>query len=106
MIIRGGFNVYPRELEEVLSTHPTVAQVAVIGIPHAVHGEEIKAVLILKSGQVTTPEAIIKWCKERIAGYKYPRIVEIVDALPMTATGKILKRELRAQHDAANARKS
>lgn len=106
MIIRGGFNVYPRELEEVLSAHPTVAQVAVIGIPHAVHGEEIKAVLILKSGQMTTPEAIIKWCKERIAGYKYPRIVEIVDALPMTATGKILKRELRAQHDAANARKS
>jgi long-chain acyl-CoA synthetase len=96
MVIRGGFNVYPRELEEVLMTHAAVAQVAVIGVPHEVHGEEVKAVLTLRPGQQATPEAIIAWCKERMAAYKYPRIVEIVDALPMTATGKILKRALKA----------
>jgi len=68
----------------------------VIGVPHEVHGEEVKAVLTLRPGQQATPEAIIAWCKERMAAYKYPRIVEIVDALPMTATGKILKRALKA----------
>jgi long-chain acyl-CoA synthetase len=96
MIIRGGFNVYPRELEEVLMTHEAVAQVAVIGVPHETHGEEVKAVIVLKTGRRETPETIVAWCKERMAGYKYPRIVEIVDAMPMTATGKILKRALKS----------
>lgn len=95
MVIRGGFNVYPRELEEVLMTHEAVAQVAVIGVPHETYGEEVKAVLVLRPGKQATPEAIIAWCKERMAAYKYPRIVEIVAALPMTATGKILKRALK-----------
>ena len=96
MVIRGGFNVYPRELEEVLMTHPAIALVAVIGVPHAVHGEEIKAVIVLKPGQTVTPDEIIAWCKERMAAYKYPRVVQIVETLPMTATGKILKRALRS----------
>jgi long-chain acyl-CoA synthetase len=95
MIIRGGFNVYPRELEEVLMTHEAVAQVAVIGVPHATHGEEVKAVLTLRPGKSATPEAIVAWCQERMAAYKYPRLVEIVPSLPMTATGKILKRALK-----------
>ena len=95
MIIRGGFNVYPREIEEVLMTHEAIAQAAVIGVPHATHGEEVKAVLVLKPGKTATREGIVAWAKERMAGYKYPRIVEIVEALPMTATGKILKRELK-----------
>jgi long-chain acyl-CoA synthetase len=94
MIIRGGFNVYPREIEEVLLTHPAISLAAVIGVPHERHGEEIKAHLILKPGASATPEEIVAWGKEQMAAYKYPRIVEIVDALPMTATGKILKREL------------
>jgi len=97
MVIRGGFNVYPRELEEVLMGHLAIAMVAVIGVPHDVHGEEIKAVVVLKPGQATTEDEIIAWCRERMAAYKYPRIVEIVDAMPMTATGKILKRALRNQ---------
>jgi long-chain acyl-CoA synthetase len=97
MIIRGGFNVYPRELEEVLMAHPAIAQVAVIGVPHEVHGEEIKAFLMLKPGQAVTPEEVIEWSKERMASYKYPRMVEVIDMLPMTATGKILKRELRVK---------
>jgi long-chain acyl-CoA synthetase len=95
MDIRGGFNVYPRELEEVLMTHPAVAMVAVIGVPHPVHGEEVKAIVVPKPGQDLSPDALVAWCRERMAAYKYPRIVELVASLPMTATGKILKRELR-----------
>jgi long-chain acyl-CoA synthetase len=95
MIIRGGFNVYPREVEEVLYAHPAVAEAAVIGVKHESHGEEVKAVLALKPGQKATAEEIIAYCKEKVAAYKYPRIVEFRDALPKTATGKILKRELR-----------
>jgi long-chain acyl-CoA synthetase len=94
MIIRGGFNVYPREIEEVLLTHPAISLTAVIGVPHESHGEEIKAVVILKPGAAATPDEIVAWSRDQMAAYKYPRLVQIVDALPMTATGKILKREL------------
>jgi len=96
MIIRGGYNVYPREVEEVLYGHPAVAEAAVIGIPHDRHGEEIKAVLALKSGHTADAEAIQEYCKERLAAYKYPRVIDIVDALPKGPTGKILNRELRS----------
>jgi long-chain acyl-CoA synthetase len=95
MIIRGGFNVYPREVEEVLYAHPAVIEAAVIGVPHPSHGEEVKAVVALAKGQSTTAEELIAWCKERLAAYKYPRIVDFVEALPKGPTGKILKRELR-----------
>jgi long-chain acyl-CoA synthetase len=94
MIIRGGYNVYPREIEEVLLTHPDVSLVAVIGVPHESHGEEVKAVVIRNAGSTLTAEELIAWSREQMAGYKYPRIIEFRDSLPMTATGKILKREL------------
>jgi long-chain acyl-CoA synthetase len=94
MIIRGGFNVYPREIEEVLYGHPAVAEAAVIGVPHERHGEEVKAVLALKSGATASADEIVAYCKERLAAYKYPRIVQFVDALPKGPTGKILKRAL------------
>ncbi len=94
MIIRGGFNVYPREIEEVLLTHPDVSLAAVIGVPHESHGEEIKAVVILEKGATVTEDELVAWGKEQMAGYKYPRQVQVVADLPMTATGKILKREL------------
>jgi long-chain acyl-CoA synthetase len=94
MIIRGGYNVYPREIEEVLMTHPDVSLAAVIGVPHESHGEEVKAFVILNDGATVTADELVAWGKEQMAAYKYPRIVEIVPALPMTATGKILKREL------------
>ena len=94
MIIRGGYNVYPREVEEVLMTHPAISLAAVVGVPHDSHGEEVKAFVILADGQSATEDEIVAWAKEQMAGYKYPRIVAIVDSLPMTATGKILKREL------------
>ena len=95
MIIRGGFNVYPRELEEVLLTHPAISLAAVIGIPHEGLGEEVKAFVILKDNAEASTDEIVRWSKANMADYKYPRHVEIRDALPMTATGKILKRELR-----------
>jgi long-chain acyl-CoA synthetase len=94
MIIRGGYNVYPREIEEVLMTHEAVSLAAVIGVPHESHGEEIKAVVILSPGASITPDELVEWGREQMANYKYPRIVEFVEALPMTSTGKILKREL------------
>ncbi|MDI6100099.1 long-chain fatty acid--CoA ligase [Actinoplanes sp. NEAU-A12] len=94
MIIRGGFNVYPREIEEVLLTHEAVSLAAVIGVPHPSHGEEVKAFVILKPGASATEDEIVAWSKEQMASYKYPRIVRIVESLPMTATGKLLKREL------------
>lgn len=95
MIIRGGLNVYPREIEEVLMTHTSISLVAVIGVPHDRHGEEIKAFVVLNEGAKESPEDIIEWAKEQMAAYKYPRIVDIVDALPTSATGKILKKELQ-----------
>lgn len=94
LIIRGGFNVYPREVEEVLMTHPDVSLAAVIGVPHDSHGEEIKAFVILQPGSSLTADELVAWAKAEMASYKYPRIVEFVPSLPMTATGKILKREL------------
>ncbi len=95
MIIRGGLNVYPREVEEVMLKHPAISMVAIIGVPHEAHGEEIKAFVVLKQGAEAAIDDIQSWIKERVANYKYPRIIEIVSGLPMSATGKILKKELK-----------
>ena len=94
MIIRGGFNVYPREIEEVLLSHPAVSLAAVVGVPHERHGEEIKAYVIKNEDAELEEDELVEWSKEQLASYKYPRVVEFRDELPMTATGKILKREL------------
>ncbi len=95
MIIRGGFNVYPRELEEVLITHPDVSLAAVIGIPDEEYGEEVLAFVIPKPGKTIEPSEIIAWSKREMAAYKYPRIVEVVGSFPLGPSGKILKTELR-----------
>lgn len=95
MIIRGGLNVYPREVEEVMMQHEAISLVAVIGVPHIEYGEEIKACVVLNDGATVTEEGLIEWTKEQIAAYKYPREIEFLNALPMSATGKILKKELR-----------
>src|SRR5207237_1059301 len=95
MVLRGGFNVYPRELEEVLMTHAEVSLVAVVGVPDPRLGEEVKAFVVRRSGATLTEEALVSWCRERMGAHKYPRLVEFRDALPMTATGKVLKRELK-----------
>lgn len=96
MILRGGLNVYPRELEEILMTHPAVSLVAVIGVPDERLGEEVKAFIVKKPGVKVTEEEIIAWGKEQFAAYKYPRFVEFRESLPISPTGKLLKRELRA----------
>jgi long-chain acyl-CoA synthetase len=95
MILRGGFNVYPREIEEVLMTHPAVALAAVVGVPDERLGEEVRAYVVCKPGRSVTDTELIGWAREQLASYKYPRSIEFRDALPMTATGKVLKRELR-----------
>ncbi|WP_199545809.1 long-chain fatty acid--CoA ligase [Streptomyces sp. N35] len=96
LIIRGGFNVYPREIEEVLYEHPAVAEAAVLGTPHPELGEEVTAVVALKPGRAaaTAPDELLAFVKARVAPYKYPRVVAIADALPKGPTGKILKREI------------
>jgi len=95
MILRGGFNVYPREIEEVLMTHPSVAQAAVVGVPDERLGEEVRAFVVRKPGHAVDETELIAWTREQLASYKYPRSIEFRDTLPMTATGKVLKRELR-----------
>ncbi|HET6532677.1 MAG TPA: long-chain fatty acid--CoA ligase [Actinoplanes sp.] len=94
LVIRGGFNVYPREVEEALARHPAVVQVAVIGVPDATLGEEICAVVVPDPGGVTEEE-LIEWSKEKLGRHKYPRQVRFVDALPLGPSHKVLKRELR-----------
>jgi long-chain acyl-CoA synthetase len=94
VIIRGGLNVYPREVEEILYEHPAVAEAAVLGVPDPTHGEEVAAVVVLKLGSEVEADTLREFVKERVAAYKYPRLVRIVDALPKGPTGKILKREI------------
>jgi fatty-acyl-CoA synthase len=95
MIIRGGENVYPREIEEFLFSHPKVEEVQVVGVPDARYGEELCAWIRLAAGQSCEPEEIIAFCTGRIAHYKIPRHVRFVDAFPMTVTGKIQKFQIR-----------
>jgi long-chain acyl-CoA synthetase len=101
MIIRGGFNVYPRELEEVLYEHPAVAEAAVVGIPHDSLGEEVGAAVALKAGQDVSTDELRDYVKQRVAAYKYPRVVWIADELPKGPTGKILKREIDVPQEVA-----
>ena len=103
LIIRGGYNVYPREVEEVLHTHPSVAEAAVVGVPHDLLGEDVKAFIELRAGASASEAEIIAYAKERLAAYKYPRSVEFRDTLPLNATGKIAKETLKATQRAASA---
>lgn len=98
MIISGGYNVYPREIEEVLYAHGSVRECAVIGVPDAKWGEAVKAVVSLKNGAGTTPEELLEHCREWLAGYKKPQTIELMDDLPKSPNGKILKRELKKKY--------
>jgi long-chain acyl-CoA synthetase len=107
VIIRGGYNVYPREVEEVLYEHPDVVEAAVVGVPHIDLGEEVVAAIALRSGATSTADEIRDFVKARVAPYKYPRPIWIVGALPKGPTGKILRREVRPpEHDGAPAHRA
>jgi len=95
MILRGGLNVYPREVEEVIIRHESVSLVAIVGVPDEKMGEEIKAFIVLNKGARVSEKEILEWAKSKMALYKYPRIIEFISEMPLSATGKILKRELR-----------
>jgi fatty-acyl-CoA synthase len=97
MVIRGGENVYPREIEEYLYRHPAIQDVQVIGVPDPKYGEELAAWVKLKPGQVLTADALRAFCQGQIAHYKIPRYVKFVDGFPMTVTGKIQKYIMRQQ---------
>ncbi|OII22091.1 long-chain fatty acid--CoA ligase [Frigoribacterium sp. MCBA15_019] len=94
MIIRNGYNVYPRQVEEVLALHPDVTMAAVFGVPHELHGQEIEAAVVLRDGATATPDELVAFVADEIAAYKFPRIVHVLEALPLGPSGKVLKREL------------
>jgi len=98
MIISGGVNIYPREIEEVLYQHPAVLEASVIGIPDEYWGESTKAVIVLKEGMGATGEEIIKFCGERLAGFKKPKSVDFWKELPKSPQGKILKKTIREEY--------
>ena len=104
VVIGGGENIYPAEVEAVLARHPAVADVAVLGRPDPAWGEAVHAVIIPAAGQAVPAAEIIAWCRDRLAHFKCPKSVEFTDALPRTTTGKVLKRELRAQLSAPQVR--
>lgn len=97
MIIRNGYNVYPREVEEILLTHPEVVSAAVYGVPHDVHGQEIAAAVVLDAGATATESELIEFASAQLAAYKYPRIIRLLSELPLGPSGKILKRNLATE---------
>lgn len=97
LIITGGYNVYPREVEEVLYAHPDIAEAVVIGVPHDTRGETPKAFIVLTEGKTLEPRELIAFCRERLAGYKVPRAIEFRESLPKSAVGKVLRRVLREE---------
>jgi long-chain acyl-CoA synthetase len=98
MILRNGYNVYPTEVEAVLARHPAVATAAVFGVPHEEHGQEVHAAVVLLTGEHAEPAELIGFVRERVAAYKFPRVVHIVDELPLGPSGKVLKRELTRRY--------
>src|SRR4029078_2289431 len=105
MIIRGGENIYPREIDEVLYQHPLIAAAATIGVPDELYGEEVAAFVVVKEGGEATEEEIIAYCRSHLADYKCPKSVRIVKEIPKGPTGKLLKRELLTQFKAASPAK-
>jgi long-chain acyl-CoA synthetase len=99
MVVRNGYNVYPREVEDVLTRHPDVSSVAVFGVAHETHGQEVMACVVLSADSEVGSDALLEFAKEKLAAYKYPRRIEIVESLPLGPSGKVLKRELVLQYE-------
>jgi acyl-CoA synthetase (AMP-forming)/AMP-acid ligase II len=96
LILVGGLNVYPREVELALTSHPAVAEAAVVGVPDPIRGEAPKTFVILRNGERVSPQDLLQWCRQRLANYKVPRSVAVVEDLPRTVTGKVLKTAIRS----------
>jgi acyl-CoA synthetase (AMP-forming)/AMP-acid ligase II len=105
MIVSGGENVYPREVEDVLYRHPAVAEAAVIGVPDPKWGEAVKAIVVVKPGATIDAKELMQFCDGQLAGYKRPRSVDFIDALPRNPSGKVLKRELREKFWVGHSRR-
>ncbi|NQU08540.1 MAG: AMP-binding protein, partial [Candidatus Abyssubacteria bacterium] len=97
LIIAGGYNIYPREVDEVLYSHPKVMEAVTVGVPHEYRGETVKAFVVVRPGETLTAEEITEFCKSNLAAYKIPKIIEFRGELPKSAVGKILRKELRAE---------
>src|SRR5207249_6568849 len=97
LIIAGGYNIYPREVEEVLFEHPDIKEAVVIGLLDAYRGETVKAFIVLKNGAALTSDDLVAWCRQRLASYKVPRLIEFRDSLPKSGVGKYLRRQLRQE---------
>lgn len=97
MIIASGYNIYPRDVEEVIYQHPAIKEAVVVGVPDAYRGETVKAVVVLKEGQQVSEDELISFCREKLAAFKVPRIVEFRSELPKTSVGKILRRKIREE---------
>ena len=106
MIIASGYNIYPREIDEVLFQHPKVKEACAVGVPDEYRGETVKAFIVLKSGETATEEEIVKYCKKNLARYKVPKSVEFRESLPTSAIGKTLRRELRDEEIKNHEKKS
>ena len=100
MIIAGGFNIYPRDIDEVLFQHPKIAEAVSLGVKDKYRGETVKAFVVLKAGESCTAEEIITFCKEKLAPYKVPKLVEFRESIPKSAVGKILRKVLRDEEEA------
>jgi acyl-CoA synthetase (AMP-forming)/AMP-acid ligase II len=98
MIVSGGENIYPREIEEVLYHHPKIQEATVIGVPDQIWGESVKAFVVLRKGEIMKEEEVIEYCKKYLASYKKPRSVEFVEALPRNPSGKVLKTVLKERY--------
>jgi len=105
MIIAGGFNIYPREIDEVLHLYPKVQEAITIGVPDDYRGETVKAFIVLKKGEAVTEKEIIDFCREKLAPYKVPKLVEFRESLPQSAVGKVLRKELRSEEIQKQANK-
>ena len=102
LIIVGGFNVYPQEVEAVLNSHPSVRESAVIGVSRSVTGQMVRAYAILREGQAVSPAELVEWCRQRLPHYKVPRHVEIVSDFPRNSLGKVLRRRLREKYEGSS----
>ena len=95
MIIAGGYNIYPRDIDEVLFEHPKVLEACAVGVPHKYRGETVKAFVVVKPGETVTEEELDRYCRQNLAAYKVPKMYEFIESLPKSSVGKVLRRELR-----------